>query len=422
MKEIFLSEEWEKTKELIETISKEYAIFDKKGKLLTGKENIPFKKVETTDICDGIIYIYLKIKNKETIFAAKPEISIDKTIKIIKKTVKLLNLFLEKKENKEELEIKCEYTKSIQTKKNINELITTTAEFFMQTFKLANCSINLNEKKFRFFETKTKEIYDDVERILEKQSQNLKSPGKIKNTQEDFLLKNIEDIEKIPEAIFYIPILIEKKHSGTIFCYTDKIDEESAGKAESITKEFTNSIKRITELQEAKTNSQTDSLTKLKNRTGLFEQLEKKIEKNQKEKKATSIIIFDIDNFKKYNDERGHLAGDEILKKISEEIQKIKKLSETYRYGGEEFVTILDQTDFAEVKNTAEELRQAIEKNSELTISVGCATCSNSTISGKRLLEEADKALYKAKKTGKNKVIQFIIIDQSLGVLDTSEN
>ncbi len=248
---------------------------------------------------------------------------------------------------------------------------------------------------------------------------NTKFVNKINEIKEDFVLKDIDNIAEMPKSMFAIPLIKDRQYIGTIFCYTDSINSEKINKTEMISQEFTMNILRLNELMEAKITAETDNLTELYNRLKLFPELSSILKKNSMEEQPTSLLIFDIDDFKQYNDCHGHLEGDKVLQEIANETRKVKGMC--FRYGGEEFVVLLNLVDAVEAKEIAEELRKKIEEACSLTVSVGCITCKNSKISETSLLSQADKALYKAKNLGKNQVVQFIIVDKSLGVIDTSE-
>ncbi len=419
--QIFSTKEWEKTFELAKNAAVNIAIYSKKGEHLFGEQNVPFKDVTAPDTDLGYIFMPVQIDAINCVLVCKPIISIDKTVKIIQKAIELLNLTTEKKEQHEQLAIKCAYLQTINPAKNVERLVQATMEFLVHKLKLANCSIKLNGINYRYFETKTSHIYAEVENIIHKQTSNSRVPSRISSLQEDFMLKSIDRIEELPKAMLSLPLVKEGKYLGTIFCYLEEILNKKINQAEIVAQELTNNINLLTELQEAQTNARTDSLTGLLNRSLLFPYLDELITTNSEKETSTSLLIFDIDDFKKYNDTHGHLAGDEILRKLAGQIKRLPKDSVTFRYGGEEFVTILNSIDSNQTKEIAEELRKNIEENCDLTVSVGCINCKNSSVSSKMLLEEADKALYRAKSLGKNKVVQFIIIDKSLGVVDTTQ-
>ncbi|HCW54104.1 MAG TPA: hypothetical protein DG753_10275 [Clostridium sp.] len=149
--------------------------------------------------------------------------------------------------------------------------------------------------------------------------------------------------------------------------------------------------------------SKCDGLTNINNRLYFNEIYEKKLKKNQR----FYLYIFDIDNFKKVNDAYGHLIGDEVLKKIAEVGREIVGTKgKIFRYGGEEFVIIVDHLNENIIINMAEDIRKKIEQltwdnGMKITISMGIA---DSAIEKENVLEIADSRLYISKTTGKNKI------------------
>ncbi|MGE5309318.1 MAG: GGDEF domain-containing protein [Deltaproteobacteria bacterium] len=157
-----------------------------------------------------------------------------------------------------------------------------------------------------------------------------------------------------------------------------------------------------------------DSLTNLWNH-GYFQYLlSVELEKSKATSTNLSLIMLDIDDFKVYNDSMGHQAGDQILKEVASLLRnQSRKMDYVCRYGGEEFAVILPYTDGKEAFLIAERLRENIEKhhfvseeilpNKVLTASLGIATFPEHGDTPTMLIEHSDKALYEAKKLGKNK-------------------
>ena len=163
-----------------------------------------------------------------------------------------------------------------------------------------------------------------------------------------------------------------------------------------------------------KVQATTDSLTGLANRRKITELLEKglnEIANNSKDN--INIIMLDIDFFKKVNDTYGHPMGDEVIKVISNHMQDvIGKEGIVGRFGGEEFLTILYNEDITYVYKLADEIREEIKeknigfegKKISVTVSMGIA-CSSESLNMQDILDTADKRLYEAKESGRNKVI-----------------
>ena len=157
-----------------------------------------------------------------------------------------------------------------------------------------------------------------------------------------------------------------------------------------------------------------DSLTGLNNRKWINETLPKLIERAKKSKKAFSIGMIDIDHFKKFNDTYGHQAGDFVLLNAAKTYKdNIRPTDFSARYGGEEFTLIFPDQTAEEAKNAAERVRKALAalslttptgiKLPQITISIGIAEhIKNETL--EELIERADKALYEAKESGRNRV------------------
>lgn len=160
----------------------------------------------------------------------------------------------------------------------------------------------------------------------------------------------------------------------------------------------------------------TDQLTGLYNRRYFFNMFQNELCRNQRYRHPLSLLLLDIDHFKTYNDRRGHLAGDQCLRRIADTLRGSLRRSTDFvaRYGGEEFVVLLPETDEAGAQHTAEYLRAAVEKlgmryhdsdESVVTVSIGVACCAPGLcISDQLLLDQADTAMYAAKSSGRNRV------------------
>lgn len=151
-----------------------------------------------------------------------------------------------------------------------------------------------------------------------------------------------------------------------------------------------------------------DELTKMFNFRSIKEYLYLQVNESKYKEVPLSIIIFDIDNFKKINDTKGHIFGNKVIIRISEIIREnIRKDDIAGRFGGEEFIIILPNTDLNTATNIAERIRQEIDKNDfqgiKVTISGGVNQYNDEDVF--TLIEIADQKLYTAKRTGKNKII-----------------
>lgn len=153
-----------------------------------------------------------------------------------------------------------------------------------------------------------------------------------------------------------------------------------------------------------------DELTGLGNRAAYDKSLQREVELAQRQTTPLSLIVLDIDNFKQINDRYGHSTGDQALKALSRTInQSMRRSDMAFRFGGEEFVLVLSNTDASAATIVAERLRQAVAdshctdntKTFRFTVSIGVAELEVDE-QAYHLFERADMALYQAKQTGRN--------------------
>jgi diguanylate cyclase (GGDEF)-like protein/PAS domain S-box-containing protein len=167
--------------------------------------------------------------------------------------------------------------------------------------------------------------------------------------------------------------------------------------------------------EEAVRLSYTDDLTGIYNHRFFIEQLTLEVDRQKRYATPLSILMIDIDYFKNYNDSNGHLAGDQVLKAIAILIQRgVRQTDIVARYGGEEFSAILINAGREKVLEIAERVRKNVsdtrfpnesaQPNKDLTVSVGVATFSSSFSTLTDLIREADHALYRAKRNGRNRI------------------
>ncbi len=163
----------------------------------------------------------------------------------------------------------------------------------------------------------------------------------------------------------------------------------------------------------------TDMLTGLANRRHFDEELDRELSRGLRFGRTTALLFIDIDNFKNYNDQFGHLMGDEVLRHLGMVLKKYtRRIDTACRFGGEEFAIILPETSAAGALKIADRLRQRIavepihsvylNKTPPLvTVSIGVAIAPEHATTPIALVRSADVALYAAKKRGKNQVVVY---------------
>ncbi|GAB4270725.1 MAG: hypothetical protein Kow0029_07750 [Candidatus Rifleibacteriota bacterium] len=228
---------------------------------------------------------------------------------------------------------------------------------------------------------------------------------------------HLEYSEKIAKYVLAIPLYFEEKKFGAIYLTFSK--DRFAGNQtfsedeKSFIETLRHHLSLIIEKQRLFEQAITDGLTKLYVRRFFLTTLEKEVARSKRYQLDVAVLLIDIDHFKKFNDTYGHQAGDHVLKETAQRIVECVRAVDTPgRYGGEEMSVLLPQTNIKEAFIVAERIKKAIEgseynyrdKVMKVTVSIGASALHNRQISTEELIEEADKALYKAKENGRNQV------------------
>lgn len=167
------------------------------------------------------------------------------------------------------------------------------------------------------------------------------------------------------------------------------------------------------ELQKQRERSLLDSLTRLPNRQSYELRIGHEFERWRRYGSQCAVVMLDVDHFKPINDEFGHLAGDRVLRAIGKLVrEQVRRTDFAGRYGGEEFVLLLPGTDVAKAVDVAEKVREAVSKapfrfrdrRVDVTMSLGVAAFGKGDQRYEEAVERADKALYRAKNNGRNRV------------------
>jgi two-component system, cell cycle response regulator len=232
------------------------------------------------------------------------------------------------------------------------------------------------------------------------------------------------------ENLAYIPIIVVTARDST----EDKVTGLDAGADDYLTKPINfpelearvRSMLRIKRLQdqleeknrELEQLSIRDGLTGLFNHRHLHELLADEFERSRRTEEPVSVVMFDLDRFKEVNDTHGHQAGDQVLMELADILREsAREIDKLGRYGGEEFMVILPESDPEAGVTFAERVREMVEQQHfdihtherlDMTISAGVASHPHDAVdSPRRLVHAADLALYSAKKTGRNRVVRY---------------
>ncbi len=208
---------------------------------------------------------------------------------------------------------------------------------------------------------------------------------------------------------------IHKRKDGSIYNVDIRLqlmNFDGKEKFVAIINDISKRIKAVQEKEQFHYIATHDHLTKIYNRQKFDLLLEHEIKRTLRYKHPLSLIIFDIDDFKIINDTYGHITGDKVITTIAENVTTLLRNSDTFaRWGGEEFVVLLSNTDLDSALKKSEELRKSVEQISihkikKITCSFG-VTILQENDSAQELFKKADSALYLAKESGKN-IIKYI--------------
>ncbi|MBI5150929.1 MAG: GGDEF domain-containing protein [Candidatus Omnitrophica bacterium] len=231
------------------------------------------------------------------------------------------------------------------------------------------------------------------------------------------LSDEINDYKKSPEY-FLFPL---QGRGGRIgFLVVRGLAQEDRDKFIILGHQFALALRRIKLYQEIERIAITDSLTELHTRRYTTERFQEELSRAKARGMKLSFMMIDVDYFKNFNDQHGHLAGDQILCEVARLIREnIREIDIAGRFGGEEFCVVLPDTDRTGARYAAERIRQAVDRavikaydtEVKITVSLGVATYPEDGAALEEFVDKADWALYRAKREGRNRVCSFGIYD-----------
>lgn len=216
------------------------------------------------------------------------------------------------------------------------------------------------------------------------------------------------------QSLICVPLLAKGKTLGVVLIehnIQDAFDTDNVRLLEIIAQQVSIAIENARLYQQMHDLATLDGLTGVYNRLYFQDKFQEEFKKAQENGYDLSLIMFDIDYFKKFNDTYGHMFGDLVLKTISAFIQKKLRKDDIFaRYGGEEFVIVLPHTSLTQVAEKAEDFREGIAEltisdrviSASVTISIGVSSFPETAGRPSELIKTADDALYEAKHAGRN--------------------
>ena len=205
-----------------------------------------------------------------------------------------------------------------------------------------------------------------------------------------------------------IPLTAQEKVVGVFYCYLPESRHFEGQKRDlfrSIGDQVGVAIENARLYERIQSEALHDNLTGLENRRSMDHMLHRLLAEAKRYRTPFSVIMGDIDYFKRYNDTFGHQAGDALLRSVADIFKQELRVSDmAVRYGGEEFLLILPKTPLAEACSMAERLRDTVKAITPVTISFGVAAFHADTDLSETLIDRADAALYEAKRSGRNRI------------------
>jgi len=213
------------------------------------------------------------------------------------------------------------------------------------------------------------------------------------------------------ETLIAIPLIAEEKIAGAL--YIENIPRQYFGNFLILAGQFAIELQKVILYKKVQDMAITDSLTEVSTRRYFLERFKEEIRRSMRRKSSMSFLMLDLDYFKEKNDKFGHLVGDVILKEIAKILKlNLREIDIIGRYGGEEFGAVLAGINRVGAMQVAERLRSSIERSVfkaydekvSVTISIGIASFPEDGVDENTLIDSADRALYRAKEHGRNRV------------------
>ncbi len=210
-----------------------------------------------------------------------------------------------------------------------------------------------------------------------------------------------------------LPLLFEETLLGILWIWSRYLTEADLSVMSTFAQQVASALKRARLFQEVQSLALTDHLTGLQNRRSLFELGRIEFARSQRMDRPFCCLMLDLDHFKKINDEYGHPVGDLVLQEFAQRCRRsVREVDLIGRYGGEELIIFLPETNSETAMQVAERLRESVakapirilDKDLQITVSIGVSRRDENTLELETLIARADQAMYVAKYKGRNRV------------------
>ncbi len=278
-----------------------------------------------------------------------------------------------------------------------------TLERLRQSQKQYLLTLGANTDSLEYFENRLR-IGTTHERVGLKQKWYI---GGYRKLFEIIAYKLLERYQMAPEKLLRTMVTMHKFMTLDIVLAVETYYQATMQRLEAILRQFSEAQQQLQQI------SRLDGLTQVNNRRFLMESLEMESHRAQRFNHPFTVLLVDVDHFKEINDTMGHAFGDFVLQKVVRLMRDVIRTSDIVgRYGGEEFVIGLVETDLATAHQIAERIRLKIaltpfemdDKSTSVTLSIGVASLTPDIDRVEQLIARADEALYRAKNAGRNRV------------------
>ena len=309
----------------------------------------------------------------------------------------------------------------LKSKLNWYELV----PLFEDVAELVIDALGMGQEEFEQFLQSLDKRLETIQQLVNAASQGQLDRQKARKAFEEMVEGQVAEIRSVVNSKNDLGELGQSitSHLGLIVQAMEAYRSEEGHREAELTKQLADMQRKLDEMEDLAKNAQLaieeqrkkamhDALTGLPNREAYKERLDHEMNRMQRYGGKLSMMVCDIDFFKRINDNYGHLAGDKVLKIIAKALQvNLRDTDFIARFGGEEFVALMPETDAGHARQVAEKLRKKIESSPfnfkrepvQITMSVGISEFKEGE-NPEDVFERADKALYKAKESGRNQV------------------
>ncbi len=370
-----------------------------------------------------------QLDQERQVVAMQHELKYKEEIEAKSRKIFEINASLEKKLN--ELSLLIELSSALNSSLELDDILESLVQILHRKMNYLGLVVLLWDEEERVLRVKRTFGYDDGELLRNmtfKPGEGIS--GRVVESGEMILVNNTTNDERflhykgkkiIDGSFLSIPMKFKGDIIGVLNFSRPGINmfkDEEVELLKAVANQAAIAIKNAELYQKTLELSITDALTGLYNRRYFFKRFSEVIDNSQRYNTGFSVLMIDIDHFKNFNDRFGHKAGDEILKRVAYIFSsRVRKVDIVARYGGEEFVVLFPRMKKKEAVDLGEKLRKNVELSKfvfegeaveqKITVSIGVAAFPEDSSDAREIIELADKALYEAKRRGRNQTVAY---------------